>query len=149
MDELRSIIEKASSPSDIATVLLAGTVGFVVDAGFNPVGFLNPGQTGLALIGLSMGVKKSLEAALYRLTVLKRAQGALSYIVKHQNEYQDGPWLRRSLERDIDLYSRKVITAAQLAAAMGDVLTSMRLADPAVMNAEPPPEQLEPGQPDD
>jgi hypothetical protein len=63
MSELADLIEKTSSPADLAVVLLAGTAGLVIDAGLNVIGFLSPATTAFAFAGAALGLKKSAEAA--------------------------------------------------------------------------------------
>jgi ferredoxin-fold anticodon binding domain-containing protein len=63
-DSLAKLFEKASTPGDIATVLVFGTAGFLVDAGLNAVGFLEPGVVGVTAASGALGVKKSIEATL-------------------------------------------------------------------------------------
>lgn len=63
-DSLAKLFEKASSPGDIATVLVFGTTGFLIDAGLNAVGFLEPGVVGITAASGALGVKKSIEATL-------------------------------------------------------------------------------------
>jgi uncharacterized membrane protein YhiD involved in acid resistance len=64
LDNLTKVFDKASTTGDIATVLVFGTAGFLVDAGLNAVGFLEPGVVGITAASGALGVKKSIEAAL-------------------------------------------------------------------------------------
>lgn len=63
-ESLGQLFERASTPGDLATVLVFGTAGFLVDAGLNAVGFLEPGVVGITSASGALGVKKSIEAAL-------------------------------------------------------------------------------------
>ena len=60
---LQQILNKVSTPGDLATVLIAGTAGYIVDAGLNAVGFLEPGLVGAFSASGALGLKKSVEAA--------------------------------------------------------------------------------------
>lgn len=63
LSDLRDLLKQASEPSDIATILLAGTAGFVIDAGLNVVGFLEPGIVGLTFATTALGAKQAYTAA--------------------------------------------------------------------------------------
>jgi len=64
----------------MATILIFGTAGFVVDAGLNVVGFLEPGYVGISAAAGALGVKKAAEAALGR-----RRERKILY-QRHQDE---------------------------------------------------------------
>jgi hypothetical protein len=63
IDDIKKLMEGAG-PADLATILVAGTAGFVIDAAFNPVGFLTAPNTGLVCASGALGVKKSIDAGL-------------------------------------------------------------------------------------
>lgn len=63
LSDLRDLLKQTSEPSDIATILLAGTAGFVIDAGLNLVGFLEPGIVGLTFATTALGAKQAYAAA--------------------------------------------------------------------------------------
>jgi hypothetical protein len=84
----KALLEKASSPGDQATILLAGTLGFVLDAGLNVVGFLSPGYVGLTFATTALGAKKALEAKGNRgaatRQVLQKATNLRQYFIKRE-----------------------------------------------------------------
>lgn len=61
--DIKALLDKAQTAGDVATIVLAGTAGFVADAGLNFVGFLSPGYVGFAAASTAFGLKKSVEAA--------------------------------------------------------------------------------------
>jgi hypothetical protein len=63
IQDLKELLGQVSTPADTATVLLAGSLGFLVDAGLNAVGFLSPGVVGVVSASTALGLKKSWEAA--------------------------------------------------------------------------------------
>ncbi|MEU4338939.1 hypothetical protein AB0F59_30535 [Micromonospora lupini] len=71
-DSVNDVLDRVSSPGDMATVLLAGTAGFLVDAALNLVGFLSPGAAGIAAASAALGLKKALEAGRGRHAETKR-----------------------------------------------------------------------------
>lgn len=62
IQEFRSLLGDASGSGDTATVLLAGSLGFTIDAGLSVVGFLSPGAVGITAASTALGLKKALEA---------------------------------------------------------------------------------------
>ena len=40
LDQFKDLFDQSTSRGDTATILIAGTAGFVVDAGLNAIGFL-------------------------------------------------------------------------------------------------------------
>lgn len=62
-DKIDDLFKRASGPGDLATILLAGTAGFVLDAGLNVVGFMSPGYVGITAASTALGIKKSIEAS--------------------------------------------------------------------------------------
>lgn len=62
MNDILGLLKQASGPGDIATILIAGTAGYVVDAGLNAVGFLEPGIVGVTAASAALGIKKTIDA---------------------------------------------------------------------------------------
>ena len=60
--DYKDLLGDLTSPGDTATVLLAGTVGFVLDAGLNMIGFLDPGYVGFTFASSALGLKRAWEA---------------------------------------------------------------------------------------
>jgi hypothetical protein len=63
-EDMKELLNEASGPGDMATVLVAGTAGFLVDALLSAHGVLSPGQVGVSAAAGALGLKKSLQAAL-------------------------------------------------------------------------------------
>jgi hypothetical protein len=63
LDDVKALLDKASEPGDMATLLIFGTIGFVGDAALHLVGFLSPGYCGIATATAALGVKKSIDAS--------------------------------------------------------------------------------------
>ncbi|GAA0953622.1 hypothetical protein GCM10009554_58240 [Kribbella koreensis] len=62
IDDLETLLKQASNPADMAVVLLAGTAGFVAEAGLSLVGFMSPGVVGITAATGALGVKRSIDA---------------------------------------------------------------------------------------
>ena len=73
MDELKKILEQAATPADTALVLFASTLGLVLDAGLNIVGFLEPGMVGVVAGILALSLKKAADVGLAKRRERKRA----------------------------------------------------------------------------
>ena len=98
----------------MATVLIAGTAGFVVDAGLNAVGFLEPGAVGIAAASGALGVKKGIDARLAQKRELKARQGNRNDEIEraeklaellNEEKYQD---LGQRLERELELFNSNI-----------------------------------------
>ncbi len=59
----KEILDQVSGPGDLATILIAGSVGYTLDAGLNFAGFMDPGVVGIIAASAALGVKKAIEAA--------------------------------------------------------------------------------------
>jgi hypothetical protein len=62
IQDFKEILDKVSDPWDLATVLIVGTAGFLVDAGLNAIGFLSPGQVAITAASGALGAKKAADA---------------------------------------------------------------------------------------
>ena len=100
--DFKDILGDLTSPGDTATVLLAGTLGFVLDAGLNIVGFLEPGYVGFTFASSALGLKRAWEAnwghkrALEnrRMEVKEKGQRIRAFMVKVNR----ADWRKRSIE---------------------------------------------------
>jgi hypothetical protein len=133
MDELKKILEQATTPADMAVVLIAGTAGFVLDAGLNVIGFLEPGFVGVAAASGALGLKKAAEAGLAkrgeqksqkqkRGDEIKRAkelQSLLSKDDRHQS-------LSKRLGRELELFELGIINIDDLKASVDEVIKTYR-----------------------
>jgi len=72
VDDPWDLLDRASSPGDVATILLAGTLGFTLDAGLNIIGFLSPGYVGITFASTALGAKKAWEGATAKRTRRKQ-----------------------------------------------------------------------------
>ncbi|HET7160591.1 MAG TPA: hypothetical protein VFI62_16445, partial [Burkholderiales bacterium] len=78
----KQLLSTLTTPGDTATVLLAGTAGFVLDAGLNIVGFLEPGYVGFTFATTALGVKRAWEAGRQQRALESRARSMRSYAVQ-------------------------------------------------------------------
>jgi hypothetical protein len=121
MEELGKLIGDVSSPGDLATVLLAGTVGFVIDAGLSVFGFLSPGQTGILAASSALGIKKAWQASRAQRwpdTPMQRAFRLRDFVGERRHQLGSGPAAARlfefeeTLDREIQLLGSGVIDEA-------------------------------------
>jgi hypothetical protein len=61
IDDLGKLLDRVSSPADLAVILLAGPLAFVLDAGFDVISFLPPGYVAITTASVALGVKKLVE----------------------------------------------------------------------------------------
>jgi hypothetical protein len=62
LPSFKDVLDRVTSPGDIATVLIFGVAGYTIDAGLNAVGFMEPGIVGNASALGALGVKKAWES---------------------------------------------------------------------------------------
>lgn len=128
IDSLSELFNRASSPGDLATLLLAGTAGFLVDAGLNAVGFLSPGAVGITSASAALGVKKSWEASNSRRRTARRLRQALSraerlYAYLKQNGED---LLALEIQREVDLCREQISSENHLENTIDSVLERLR-----------------------
>jgi hypothetical protein len=120
MDAIDRILERASSPSDTATILIAGTAGFMLDAGLNVIGFLSPGHVGIAAASAALGVKKAIEAGVQpgrdRNRALTRARKLRAFLVSNGPMYLIAP-----VDREIALLEAGVTDPSSANAALDEL----------------------------
>ncbi len=133
MDELKKILEQAATPADVATVLIDGTAGFVLDAGLNFVGFLEPGYVGVVAASGALGLKKAIEAGLAKRREQKAQEqkhekekkraAELQSLLSKDERYQPLAW---RLRRDIELFELNIINVDDLKASVDEVTKAYR-----------------------
>ncbi len=133
ISDIGKLFEKASSPGDIATVLIFGTGGFLVDAGLNAVGFLEPGVVGITAASGALGVKKAVESALTRRrerkaleqkrTNEKEKAGKLRALLGDDKRYSD---LAQRLERELKLFDSGIVEIDDLKANVDQIIRDYR-----------------------
>lgn len=114
IDDLKKVLDQVSSPADMAVVLVSGTAGFLVDAGLNAVGFLEPGYVGVTAATGALGMKKSIDA----FTARRRSRSAREQQVRaiqrkvdrlhallESSGHQD---LRQRLTREHNLFAESI-----------------------------------------
>jgi len=145
MEWVKELLVKVSTPGDIASILLAGTVGFVVDAGLDPFDFLSGPQTGIVAAGLALGVKKVAEAEIDRrreVEKAKRERELLHDAAKRCREKADnllkilnddqGRQLAHRLRKAIQLHDQQIIPDEDLQVIVKQITAQL-------MSASPPP----------
>ena len=128
MDGLGELLDRATGPGDLATILLAGTAGLVLDAGLNIVGFFSPAYVGLTFASTALGVKKAYEAnanrrigASFNFEVLERAER-----LKTLFEAEDRHDLVKALERELKLFRAGVLEPIELARTLAELTARYR-----------------------
>ena len=133
MDELKKILEQASTPADMAVVLIAGTAGFTLDAGLNLVGFLEPGFVGVAAASGALGLKKVAEAGLAKRREIKAQEQRRGDEIKRAKELQSllskderHQSLSKRLGRELELFELGIINVDDLKASVDEVIRTYR-----------------------
>jgi len=136
IDELKKILEQASGPADIATILIAGTAGGVIDAAFNPFGFFTWRETSLVSAAGALGVKKAVEASLAKRRERKeqkhrpdeeraRAKRVLEKLSGEESDKRCQAIARR-LKSDLEFFDSGVIKADDLKAGVDEAIKAYR-----------------------
>jgi hypothetical protein len=126
--DLKELFAQASSPGDTATILLAGTAGFVVDAGLNIIGFLSPGYVGVTSASAALGLKKAWEGGRAAKRLRARAKKAVDRATALK-DYLDGQGrtdLVIMLDQQLALHEAGVINAESLDQATDSVVVRLR-----------------------
>jgi hypothetical protein len=129
IDDLQRFIDQVSNPADLATVLIAGTAGFLVDAWLNFIGFLEPGYVGIIAASIALGLKKAVEASLKTRRLRERAKNLLALLRNSQkdelvkrNSQKDE--LVKRLEKEIELFNKGIIHTNDFQASVGEIIKS-------------------------
>lgn len=153
MGEVSDLIAAASSPADLAVVLVAGTTGLVVDATVTAFGFPSPAIAAFAFAGGALGIKKSADAFWARLrapkgrklNVLERAEELHGILREMPAEIPPSGALS-NLEINIGLRQRGIITDEDLEVELSKAVDEFRqdqtvrrsLAQPSSLMMLPP-----------
>lgn len=62
MADFKDLLRDSNGPADSATILIAGTAGFVIDAALSVHGVFSPGTVGALSASGALGLKKAWEA---------------------------------------------------------------------------------------
>ena len=131
-DDLKDVLRHVSDPADVAVVLIAGTAGFLIDAGLNAVGFLEPGYVGVATASGALGMKKAVEATVAKgrvararrreLEQAERKAGSLLVLLREKGH---GDLMGR-LEREVELFRAEIIDLESFESNVGKVVDAYR-----------------------
>jgi hypothetical protein len=132
LDTIKEVFDKAETKSDVATVLIFGTAGFVLDAGLNIVGFLEPGLVGVAAASGALGIKKTWESAFAKRRARKeeeeqrkkeitRAESLLELLSQHQHED-----LTKRFKEEVEFFKKEIISIDEFRASINEVLKKYR-----------------------
>jgi hypothetical protein len=144
IDDLETLLKQASNPADMAVVLLAGTVGFVADAGLNLIGFLSPGVVGIAAATSALGVKRGVDAWRLRRQQL-RAEHLLATdllrrveIIRLMLRADSTPHEAFGrLQREVELYEAGLSSIENLHEAVDEAVDWLRRGEPATQPVGP------------
>lgn len=130
IDDLGKLLDRASSPVDLAVILLSGPLAFLLDAGLDVVPFLPPGYVAIITASFALGVRKTIEARLAsRREQLERT--------KRQREIRDRAQALRTwvpaeapvsarLQQELELFDAGITTEEQFEKAFADCVDEYR-----------------------
>ena len=140
---VKDVLSQATSKSDVATILLAGTAGFIADAALGFGDVFSPGIAGCLSVCGALGIKRAWESVVERrLERLKRTiseemalEQAATDHRKVQSQWRDlfdllmqyqENDLADRLMRDLSLFRRDLITSDDLQSGLNDVVAEFR-----------------------
>lgn len=122
IDDLGKLLDRVSSPADLAVILLAGPLAYVLDAGLDIAGFLPPGYVAITAASVALGLKKIVEVRRTRRDAHSRALALREHLTAN-----DAPiHLRGYLDVEIALYNEGATTDEELEIAIADCLDEYR-----------------------
>jgi hypothetical protein len=125
IDDLGKLLDRVSSPADLAVILLAGPLAYVLDAGLDVIGFLPAGYVAIAAASVALGVKKIVEIRLVRRGQVHALQRAIA-LREHLAVYGAPDHLPAFLDAEIALYRRGATKEEDLESAITNCLTQYR-----------------------
>jgi hypothetical protein len=129
IDDLGKLLDRVSSPADLAVILLAGPLAYVLDAGLDVVGFLPPGYVAITAASVALGVKKLVEVRRTNRKQLASHRDAHSRALALQEHLKASgapAHLLGYLDAEITLYTGGATTERDLDSAIADCLQEYR-----------------------
>jgi hypothetical protein len=130
--EWKEILSKVSTKGDVATVLLAGTVGFIGDVALSLTGVISPGTCAALAAAAGVGAKQGIQAGIEgrrsgRLAkaaahdAVEKAQKAAGVLDREGLDVE-----ARRLNRELLLFNEGLSDETQLAATTKQCLDALR-----------------------
>lgn len=129
IDDLGKLLDRVSSPVDLAVILLTGPLVFLLEAGLDLIPFLPPGYVAIIAASFALGVRKVAEA---RLTPLREERDR----AKRRQELRAraealrervGPTaLGARLRDEVELFDAGITTEEQFGKAVTDCVEDYR-----------------------
>ncbi|TCC38727.1 hypothetical protein [Kribbella speibonae] len=143
IDDLAKLLDKVSSPADLAVILLSGPLAYLLDAGVDVVHFLPPGYVAVLTASFALGMKKAAEvgttARRDRQRTEKRrleVQERVAALDARITEYKLEPDLAVRLRRELDLYEAGITSDTEFDAAFAVLLARFRRYYNEVLDSE-------------
>lgn len=135
MDEptLLDKIKALERPGDVAVFLIVGASAYVIDAAFNPVGFLSAHQTGFVAGSAALGVKRGIEDGLAKRRERKaqrqkscdeQKRAAELHALLSKDEQSQA--LVQRLSRERELFELGIINVDDFKASVDEVIKAYR-----------------------
>lgn len=135
-EDFKDIMSKASSKGDVAVVLIAGTTGFLIDAGLNAIGFLQPGAVGITFASGALGLKRGIESITEKRRAKKiEKQKQVNYKreiedkVEHLKTLLDNlndSTSKNILNEDFELYNLGLLSMEDFEASLSKIVEMIR-----------------------
>ncbi|TDD14150.1 hypothetical protein E1218_33510 [Kribbella turkmenica] len=125
MGDLEHLLNRVSSPADLAVILVAAPLAYVLDAGLDVIGFLAPGYVAISTASVALGLKKVVEVRLSRrgrVPVLQRAAALREHLAADGGSDH----LLTFLDAEIALHRRGATTEEDFESALKSCLTQYR-----------------------
>jgi hypothetical protein len=129
----KQILSKVSTKGDLATVLLAGTAGFVGDVALSLAGVISPGTCAVLAASAALGAKNGVQAGLdgrraRRTAIASREEQLRKTHIAIETLYEaglNGEALR--LRKEVDLFMKGLSDETELASVTKRCLDEYRI----------------------
>lgn len=141
MEHYKELLAQVSNPADLATILLSGVLGFVLDAGLDIANFMSASQSGFMAAAAALGLKKLVESAPRKKLephvgtvtagdVHRRAMELRELLAERARGNGELIGALQTLDQDLLLYRRGLLTASQLQESVSEGLRMLRSMPP-------------------
>lgn len=120
-------LKQVKTRSDLAIFLAAGTTGFLLDAGLNIMGFLEPGAVGAACATGALSVKIAIEEFLKnsreKKILVKKSESILKLL--NESNLKSKQKIIKKMALNRNLYLKNLITIEEFNAALNHIVEQM------------------------
>lgn len=120
-DKIEEILSQAKTKSDFATILLCGSVGYLLDAQLNILGLIEPAVVGPLFATSGLGLKKAIEASFNSSFERKKAISKAIKVIAQlkKNDLID---ISIKVEKNLELFKNKLLEESHFLEFLNQVI---------------------------